>query len=291
MRTESVRVMDGMLLLQRTWPLRRGAARRGSVLLVHGLGEHSGRYAHVAKRLNELGLVVRSYDHRGFGGSGGAKGTIPSPSSLLADAAQMFDRLRSDVEREGDSTVPFLIGHSMGGCVVARGVTGWWIVPRGMVLSSPALMPRMRWWERVGALVGGRVTPNLRLPHGLPMDKLSRDPAVLEAVHADTLMHDRVTPRLVRFMIEAGRTAIRDAPSCKVPTLLLVAGSDELVQPEGAVEFYQRLPGGVGTLRVYPELYHEVFNERPDDRAVVLDDLAEWLEGQMRSGGAQRGEL
>ncbi len=281
MRTESVRVMDGTLVLQRTWTLRRGVARRGSVLLVHGLGEHSGRYDHVARRLNELGLVVRGFDQRGFGGSGGAKGTIPSRTSLLADAAQMFDRLRSDSEREGDATTPFLVGHSMGGCVVARAVTGWWIVPRGMVLSSPALIPRLEWWERLAARAGSRLAPHVRLPHGLPLDRLSRDPAVLDALLTDPLAHDRVTPRLVDFMVDAGRKAIHDAPACRVPTLLLVSGSDELVSPEGAVEFYQRLPGGVGTLRVYPELFHEVFNELPEDRAIVLDDLAAWLESQL----------
>jgi alpha-beta hydrolase superfamily lysophospholipase len=97
----------------------------------------------------------------------------------------------------------------------------------------------------------------------------------------DAEMHDRVTPRLVTFMLTAGAAAIADAARCTVPTLLLVAGRDAFVDPAGAARFHERLPAGVGTLRVYDGLYHEIFNERPADRAAVLADLAAWLQPRL----------
>lgn len=274
----TVRMPDGTLLHQRTWAAI--GASRGSLLLVHGLGEHCGRYEHVARVLNAAGLTVTCYDQRGFGGSGGARGTIAHEDALLDDAAEMFARLAREARERGETESPFVLGHSMGGCVVARAVTGGWIAPRGMILSSPALVPRLSALDRMATRVGMRIAPDLRVPHRLPLHRLSRDPAVLRALESDPLVHDRVTPRLVSFMVAAGRQAIADAERCHVPTLLLVSGDDALVRREGAVAFHAALPEGVGELHVYPELYHEVFNELEVDRAAVLADLARWIETQ-----------
>jgi alpha-beta hydrolase superfamily lysophospholipase len=150
-----------------------------------------------------------------------------------------------------------------------------------MILSSPALRPRVGPVDRWAAAVGERLFPTLRLPSRLPMDRVSHDPDVVRAVAADPEMHDRVTPRLVRFMLAAGAAAIVDAPRCEVPTLLQVAGHDLFVDPAGATEFHARLPAGVGTMRVYDALHHEVYNERPADRAVVLADLAAWVRSRL----------
>ena len=273
----SVTAADGTRLVQRAWCPAAGAPDAGAVLLVHGLGEHARRYDHVAAVLGALGLEVRSYDQRGFGRSGGARATLPNRDALVEDAALFFGRLAEERLRRGDERPPFILGHSMGGCIVARAVTGGWIEPRGMILSSPALVPRISPIDRWAARVGERFAPDLRLPNRLPMDRVSRDPDVVRAVREDAEMHDRVTPRLVTFMLTAGSAAIDDAARCTVPTLLLVAGRDAFVDPAGSVRFHERLPTGVGTLRVYDGLYHEIFNERPADRATVLADLAEWL--------------
>lgn len=272
----SARMPDGTLLHQRTWAAE-GAVRRGSLLLVHGLGEHCGRYQHVARALTAVGITVRCYDQRGFGGSGGTRATIAHENALVDDAAEMYHRLHRESRDRGEPEPPFILGHSLGGCVVARAVTGGWIEPRGMILSSPALLPNLSIVQRLAARLGARLAPDLRLPHRLPLDKLSRDPAVLEALSADPLSHDRVTPRLVWFMVTAGRQATHDAAHCRVPTLLLVSGTDSLVRKEGALAFHAALPQGVGTLRVYDDLYHEVFNAGADDRERVLRDLTDWV--------------
>lgn len=105
--------VNGTELFVREWPALR---RRGSLLLVHGLGEHSGRYAHVAAVLNDAGLHVRAYDQRGFGRSGGARATLPHADALVDDATAMFDALAAEARAAGEPA-PFVVGHSMGGLV------------------------------------------------------------------------------------------------------------------------------------------------------------------------------
>ena len=134
-----IKTQDGVELFIRDWPLTPGAARRGTALIVHGLGEHCGRYAHVAAALNAIGIEVRGYDHRGFGQSGGRRAVLPTQNAYLDDAKLVFESLADDARRAGDTVPPFLIGHSMGGAIAARATTGGWVRPRGLVLSSPAL--------------------------------------------------------------------------------------------------------------------------------------------------------
>ena len=136
---EPLRLPDGAAIFLREWPVPAGVARRGSVLLVHGLGEHSGRYAHVAERLAALGLHARAYDHRGHCESGGPRGSVPGPDALLDDLRAVFEDLHAGARSAGDGAPPFLLGHSLGGAVAARAATGGWVAPRGLILSSPAL--------------------------------------------------------------------------------------------------------------------------------------------------------
>jgi alpha-beta hydrolase superfamily lysophospholipase len=270
-----LQLADGTALALRDWPLPAGVERRGAILLVHGLGEHAGRYAHVAERLAAIGLAVRGYDHRGHGRSGGARGSIPHPDALLDDARAVFEDLR------GDGEAPFLLGHSMGGTVAARAATGGWIAPRGLILSSPALrLPTPR-WQLAALALARRLAPDRAFPNNLPIDMLSRDERVAGAYRGDALNHDRVTPRLYDFIADAGAAARRDAARFTIPTLVLVAGVDRLVDARGARELAAALPAGVGTLRVYDDLYHELFNEREPDRTRVLDDLCAWLEERL----------
>ncbi len=278
MPLDPLRLPDGTTIFLREWAVPEGTARRGAVLLVHGLGEHSGRYAHVAERLTALGLHVRGYDHRGHGESGGARGSVPHPDALLDDLRAVFEDL---AERAGDDAPPFLLGHSLGGATAARAATGGWVTPRGLVLSSPALRITPGRAERGLLAVARRVAPDTAFPNRLPVDKISHDPGVVAAYKADGLNHDRITPRLFDFLADAGTAARRDAARFTVPTLLLVAGADALVDARGARDFSAALPAGVGTLHWYDGLYHELFNEREPDRTGVLDDLAAWLEEQL----------
>jgi alpha-beta hydrolase superfamily lysophospholipase len=267
---------DGTAIHLRDWPVPAGVEPRGSLLLVHGLGEHSGRYAHVAERLGALGLHMRGYDHRGHGRSGGARGALPRPDALLDDLREVFGDLAA-----GAAAPPFLLGHSMGGAIAARAATGGWVRPRGLILCSPGLRLSPSLAQRGALSLGRRVVPDRAFPSRLPAAKLSHDAREVAAYRADGLNHDRITPRLYDFMVDAGERARHDAAQLTVPTLLLVAGADAIVDPRGARELSAALPPGVGTLHWYDGLYHELFNEREPDRTLVLDDLAAWLEERL----------
>ncbi|HEY7458406.1 MAG TPA: lysophospholipase [Xanthobacteraceae bacterium] len=268
----------------RDWPLPTGVRRRGAALIVHGLGEHCGRYAHVAASLNPIGIAVRGYDHRGFGQSGGPRGVLPTATAYLDDAKLVFDAFAADARAAGDTAAPFVIGHSMGGAISARAVTGGWIRPRGLVLSSPALKLPIPAAARLYVRLATLVTPDRVRPHGIPLQFISRDPAVFAEAKADPHCHDRATPRLVAFLIDAGNRARRDASKLDVPTLLLVSGEDKLVDPDGSREFAAAMRQDRCTIKIYPELYHEIFNELEPDRSRVLAELGEWITKQLEGG-------
>ena len=280
-QTFTVRTPDGIDLLVRDWPLPVGTPCRGSALVVHGVGEHSDRYNHVALALSGIGLAVRSYDQRGFGRSGGPKGVLPREDTLIYDAKMIYDACATDAASRGDHAPPFLIGHSMGGGVVARAVTGKWITPRGLILSSPAIEPLLTPIERALAHTANLIAPNLQRPQGIKPAVLTHDANVLAAIAQDPWMHDRVTPRLVVSMINNGARALADAPMLRVPTLLLIAGDDKVVVANASRTFAERTPPDTCVLHSYDGLFHEVFNEREPDRSRVLGDLHAWLVAQM----------
>src|SRR5215211_2544777 len=124
MTLEPLSLPDATEIFLREWPVPDGTIRRGSLLLVHGLGEHSGRYGHVGERLAAMGIHVRGYDHRGHGESGGPRGSVPHPDALLDDLRAVFE----DLARRGvGDAPPFLLGHSLGGATAARAATGGWV--------------------------------------------------------------------------------------------------------------------------------------------------------------------
>jgi alpha-beta hydrolase superfamily lysophospholipase len=276
----ALRLPDGTATFVRTWRLPDGVARRGSILLVHGLGEHSGRYGHVAERLTALGLEACGYDLRGHGRSAGPRGSIPHDDALLEDLRVVFDDLDRRGRAAGDDAAPLLLGHSLGGTIAAAATAGGHVAPRALVLSSPALALHVS-RARVAALsLARRLIPDRPLPNELPVEKLSHDPREVAAYRADPLVHDRITPRMFGFLADAGATVRREA-GLTAPTLLLVAGDDGIVAARGARELAAGLAPEIGTLHLYEDLYHEIFNEREPDRTRVLGDLTDWLERQL----------
>ena len=272
--TELMTTQDGLRLHLRRWPAGPGA--HGTVQIVHGLGEHIGRYEHVAAALVAAGWHVAGHDQRGHGRSEGPRGTIPHALALLGDLAMVTDHVQAHGKR-------VLLGHSLGGLVAARFVGENLHRPAArfardfdaLVLSSPALAIELGRFDRLLLAVLGRLAPNLRLSNGLKPQWICRDPAVVQAYATDPLVHDRITPRLVRFMVDNIAQLRTLAPHWRVPTLLLWAGEDLCVKPEGSVAFAAAAPKGVLKKRCYRKLYHEIFNE-PEQRD-VLADLMTWL--------------
>lgn len=267
---------DGLALPWRRWPL---AGARGHVLVVHGLGEHGGRYQALAADLNAAGFAVSTYDQRGHGQAPGARGVIPAADSLCRDLAVAIDALAA----AGDP-MTVLLGHSMGGLVAARFVAealqaqpAAWSqpVPR-LVLSSPALAAALSGFQKLQLSLMHALAPALPLPNGLDPDWVSRDPAVVAAYAADPLVHDRISARLARFIVDGGEFVRGCAARWTTPTLLLWAGADRCVAPAGSAAFAAAAPTAVVQHQVFPALAHEIFNE--PERAQVVDRLVRFLQ-------------
>jgi alpha-beta hydrolase superfamily lysophospholipase len=264
---------EGDNIVVQDWPLNSNVPLRGVVVVVHGLGEHAGRYDHVAKRLNEWGFAVRGYDQCGHGESGGAPGSLPTDTRLLDDLADIVDSTRERMQKD---TPLIILGHSMGGLVAGRFVSLGMRPVQGLIMSSPALDPGLSAFQRLLVAVLPKLAPDLRVGNGLKPQFISHDPAVVAAYCADRLVHDRISARLARFIATAGPQTVALAGHWKVPTLLMYAGDDHLLNPQGSRNFAAASPKEVVTSVCFDTLYHEIFNEL--DASAVFARLKQWLE-------------
>lgn len=264
---------DGENIVLQDWPVPGETTLRGVILLVHGLGEHAGRYEHVAQQLASWGYAVRGYDQYGHGDSGGARGMLSSPMRLLDDLADIIDgvRLRMDA-----STPLILLGHSLGGLVVSRFVSLRMRPVQGLVLSSPALDAGLNLFQKLLLATLPSIAPDLRVGNGLDPQFISHDPAVVRAYKADPLVHDRISPRLGRFIADNGPATIACASDWTTPTLLMYAGDDRLVNPAGSRAFAAAAPAAVVRSHCFEHMYHEIFNE--PDQSLVFEELRRWLQ-------------
>lgn len=257
---------DGTSLLVRHWP-PIAAPPWARVLIVHGLAEHSGRWAQVGELLASRGLDVTAFDLRGFGASAGRRAWVDRWSQLHDDLEERIAALRT----AGPEPVA-LYGHSLGGLIALGYVLDGRSEPDAVVLSAPALDSTIPGWKRLVAQTINRLAPTMAISNGLDATHLSHDPAVIAAYGSDPLNVHRST---VAFGVEAFREqqrVRRALDRLQVPTLVLHGGEDRIV-PTPASEV---LEGRAGvTRRVYDGIRHELHNE-PEGPA-ILDEVVAWL--------------
>ena len=263
---------DGATLAVRDWPI--AGPPRAVLQLVHGLGEHVGRYAHVAAWLNAQGFAVRGHDHFGHGASSGPRGGLPDPLRLVDDLGVVVDQTR----RLYPDAPLVLLGHSLGGLVAASFVARAVRPVDALVLSSPALDAGLSAGQKLLVAVLSRLAPGLRVGNGLDAGFISHDPAVVAAYRADPRVHDRIGARLARFLADEGTVVLRAAPRWPVPTRLLYAGQDRLVNPDGSRRFAAAADPAQVQATCFDALYHELFNEQ--EAAPVFDALQAWLDAR-----------
>ncbi len=280
----TVRTRDGLDLFTRHWPLAGVHPAPAVALIVHGLGEHSGRYAHVAAHLNQQGWAAVSYDHRGHGQSPGKRGVLQQDDDLLHDLAAVIDATRGAYP---DRPL-LLIGHSLGGAIAARFVAAQ-ASPRGealvlpawarnvtaLVLSSPALAIPMTPIQKALLATVGKLTPDVPVGNGLKPQWICHNPATVAAYQADPLVHNRVTGRLTSWLLDAGNTVRQRAPGWTTPTLIMWGEQDPCVLPQGSAEFAAAAPSDIVTSHPWPQLSHEIFNEVEQQQ--VLGVMSDWL--------------
>ncbi|MCV7194438.1 alpha/beta hydrolase [Mycolicibacterium brumae] len=267
--------VDGTRIVYDTWTPEGEV--RGVVVLSHGLGEHAGRYHHVARRFGDAGLVTYALDHRGHGRSGGKRVLLRRMSEYSTD----FATLVGIAGREHPGVPKIVLGHSMGGAIV---FTYGWERPEDydlMVLSGPAVAAH----DGVSPVLLAVAKGLSRIAPGAPVQTLdsnavSRDPKVVTAYQEDPLVwHGKVPAGIAGELIRVGESMPTHAHAIDRP-LLVVHGSDDTLVPYRGSE---RLVKAVGSddvqLLVYPGLYHEVFNE--PEQKVVLGDVVSWIEARI----------
>jgi len=262
---------DGLQLHTRTWtPV---SSPRAIVGLVHGYGEHCGRYDHVARAFTERGAAVYAYDQRGCGQSDGRRAYVDTFDQYLDDLRLFLNAVRS---QKPDLPL-FLFGHSMGGLIVLKYVLERDPSLRGVVLSGPAIEinPNLAPLLRRAAQVLGWLFPTLHTTRS-PEDAISRDPAVVEEAKNDPLnYHGRVLARTGAEMLRAGAAVRPRLDEMNTPFLVIHGTADTLASPEWSERLYDCAASDDKTIKLYDGLYHETFNE--PEQETVLKDLQEWL--------------
>jgi acylglycerol lipase len=267
----------GVRIYWRSW--LPDAEPRAVVVMAHGAGEHSGRYAHVAARLVGEGFAVYALDHRGHGRSEGPRALIDRIDNTVAD----LDSLTVLAASRHPAAPLFLLGHSMGGAISLRYAMRLATDHRGepprlsgLILSGPlAALEAASAPVRLTAKVLSALTPKLPV-FAVDATLVSRDPAVVKAYVDDPLVHHGKLPaRTVAELAAAIESFPAGVGAITVPVLIMYGTADGLVPPEGSVMLDSRIGSTDKTVKAYDGLYHEIFNEPEQDR--VLDDMCAWL--------------
>ncbi len=265
---------DGVFLFGRGWEPEEKP--KALICLIHGLGEHSGRYEHVAPALTEAGYAILTFDLRGHGRSGGPRGHMPSFEAFMRDIDRLFDQ--AQIRYPG---LPrFLYGHSLGGILVLNYALRRKPEVRGVIATASGLRTALEEQKAKVAVVRllGGIFPSLALPSGLDPNTLSHDRRVVEAYINDPLVHDKITLGFGKIMLEVIPWTFAHAHEFPVPLLLMHGTEDALGYARGSEEF-ARLAGEKATLKLWPGLYHELHNE--PQKQEVFQYMIEWMDAHL----------
>jgi alpha-beta hydrolase superfamily lysophospholipase len=272
----------GRRIFWRSWT-PDDAPARAVIVLVHGLGEHSGRYDHVVGRLLGEGYAIHTLDHRGHGRSDGSRAFIENMDNAVADVDTLVDRAVA-----AQPGVPvFMLGHSMGGLISVRYALAHQERLAGVILSATlaqldAVPKPLELVARALSVIAPRA-PLIAIDHGL----VSRDPAVVEGYRSDPLVHHgKVPARTAVQLADAVERFPSTVGAITVPTLILYGTADALCTPAGSVMLGERIGAADKTVRAYDGLFHEILNE--PERETVLDDIVGWLD--TRAGARTPGD-
>jgi alpha-beta hydrolase superfamily lysophospholipase len=244
------------------------------VNLVHGLGEHSGRYAHVAKVLNNAGYHLASFDLRGHGLSEGKRGHANGFDQLYDD----IDAFITEINHKFTfRQAPFLYGHSLGGSLVINFAMNRNPNFSGVIATAPALAtafkpPKI---QQLMAKVLANVVPAVTVSNSLAVNHLSHDQAIVNAYQNDALVHDKISVKLATELFEKGQNALAKAGNWQLP-LLLMHGTDDRITSHQASQAFKDKANGKVELILWEDFYHEIHNDFGQEE--VLQKMVDWMD-------------
>ncbi len=255
---------------------RPDGAPRAVIAIVHGFGEHSGRYPNVVNHFVPRSYAVYGFDHRGHGRSPGKRGHINAWSEFRDDV-RAFRQL---VAAQEPNRPVFMLGHSLGGLIALEYALHYTEGLRGVIASGPLLVqPGVSPALIALAKILSRIAPGTAIKTGLDASTISRDPAVVEAYQKDPLVHSFATPRFSTEMTAAQNWTNAHAADLKLPFLLIVGSEDKLVPPEGGRKFFDAVTFADKQKLDYPGAYHETHNDIIAPQ--VMADVERWLEAHL----------
>lgn len=272
----SIRGRGGVAIHEHYWTHAANAERR--LLVVHGLGDHGGRYAHLADEAVRRGWEVIAPDLRGHGRSGGQRGHVRRFDDYLDD-------LLAVLRQHDDDGLPLAVfGHSMGGLVATRLAQSKRVDLAALALSSPlfGMAQPVGWFWRLLGRALDLTIPRASFGNGLDEMEATRDLAMLAERQNDRFIHNRVTARWFCEVTAALEAAHRDAIQIEVPLLVLQAGDDRMVCARASRRFFDRVVTQDKTYRLYDGHYHELLREIT--RQEIVGELLDWLDKRVPAG-------
>lgn len=264
---------DDLSLFGRAW-ISSNPHPKGIVQLIHGLGEHSGRYDHVGNALARAGYHLTGFDLRGHGLSAGRRGHAPD-FTILLDDIEIF--LEESIKYLGNSLPRFLYGHGVGGNLVVNFMMQEQLDLDGAIITSPAFErthPRSKLKINLVKFLA-RVLPGFPIKNGLEINGLSRDPAIVKAYQNDVYVHSGISARLGYDILNSGREALESADQWTAPLLLMHGTLDRITSHEASQKFAERAVSPV-ELVLWEGFYHELHNDFGSDE--VIDKKIAWLD-------------
>jgi len=265
----------GLEIYYQTW-LPEGDPK-AAIIIVHGLGEHSGRYDNVVDHMVPLGYAVYGFDLPGHGKSDGTREFVEQ----FKDYSDTLTTYRKMVEGWQSGKPIFLLGHSMGGLITTQYLIGHSKDFSGAVISAPAITVPENITQMTITLgkLFSKIAPKLGVM-ALDANMISKDPAVVEKyVHDPLVFHDKTTARLSAELLKTMMQVDQDMEKITVPMVIVQGSEDKLANPQGAKTLYAQAGSMDKTLKIYDGLFHEVFNE--PEKALVLSEVASWLEAHV----------
>ncbi len=274
--TDTWKSPDGVDFFAQGWEPEVGNPK-AVVCLVHGIGEHSARYAHVAEAFGKVRYVLFGFDHRGHGRSGGPRGHMPSIEAIILD----IDLLIENANKRYPGLPVILYGHSLGGILVLYyGLTRKPDI-KGIIATSSGLKTVIenQPLKIYAARIFGSIIPKVAISSGLDVNAISRNIQVVHDYKEDILVHDKVTLGCGKIILSASRRVLKHAGEMSLPLLLMHGKADAIAFPSGTMEVAASLPGKC-TLVLYEGAFHELHNEPEQDE--VFKTMIDWMDSRLK---------
>ncbi len=266
---------DETPIFYRIWQPSEKSPSKASLIIVHGMGEHSGRYHRLATYAADLGITTYALDLRGYGRSGGKRYHLKRFEDYLGD----LTALHAHVARTEAPRPVFILGHSLGGLISASYAANKRKEPvlAGLILSSPlfGVSVKIPLWKSLLASVAAVLAPTLVQKSGIQCAHLTHDSEILREYAQDKDIHQELSAGLFAQLEKYRKRYLSTAARIEIPVLVLQAGDDRIVSVKNTQSFYNNLSSANKSLTIYPDLYHEILNEKSRDQ--VFSAIGLWI--------------